>query len=271
MKHWLGVIWSCVGLCAQLNAQTYSCELVYTIQQPTQGISVDKLSQLYAWSGHNVSKYDILGKKIFQFSENRIGDWTQVDVTNPFLVMAYSEPYAQGVLLDRTLSELHRFDLMGASEGSPLPAVGLGSDNNLWIYNLNTFTIQKLDKMGQVIRQSPDLSLLLTNKTFQPVSIQEYENHLYLNDPRYGVFIFDAFGNFMQMVLIPNNAHIYLHNQQIFYLEAGKLWAYSLRFHDVFPIELPIDLQNVLQICIQQDHIWLRFSDKIECFALKNG
>ena len=145
-------------------------------------MEVDKMQQLYLLIGDNdLQKYDVNGTLLCRFNENNLGPISYVDVSNPFRILVYYDDYTTVIFLDRTLSEIQRNDLSDL-DLPQVEALGTASDNNLWLFDNNTYTLKKLDQSNEVLVESLDLNLLLTEPLY-PVRLLEANNRVYLNSP----------------------------------------------------------------------------------------
>jgi hypothetical protein len=257
---------------AFLSAQTdlLQTQLVYQIDKKTNTFAVDKLGFLYTSFGGTVQKYDAQGKLIYTFNENNLGKIAHLDAYNPLGILAFYPDYWKGVVLDRTLSELSRFDLSAQAEGGILQAVALSSDNNIWVYNPNHFAIQKINAAGKVVLESPNLGILLEADYLEPIYLTEQNNKLYLQDAEKGVWVFDAFANFIQKIPVVSPNPIQIQHNQLFYSAEKSYFLYDMLRMEFFKLQFSeqVDIQNVQQFWIQSPYVWLKYSDKILCYQL---
>ena len=145
---------------ATLTAQD-APRLSWTIDRPDlQQWQADQVDFLYLVANNSIEKYDQKGQLLATYRENNLGAIAKIDVNNPFQILVFFEEYGKVVLLDRTLSEQQRFSVGELEGGDFLQAIGLSSDNQIWLYDTELFLLRKINRNGKTIRQSLDLSLL---------------------------------------------------------------------------------------------------------------
>lgn len=256
-----------------LGVACYSQDQYYfkplqSIGQTARWIEVDKMQQLYLLIGeNNLLKYDNNGNLVFQFNENNLGPISYIDVSNPFRILVYYDDYATVVFLDRTLSELQRHDL-SELDLPQVEALGTASDNNLWLFDNNSYTLKKLDQKNEILVESLDLNLLLP-EALNPVRLLEADNRVYLNSPNLGLLVFDLLGNYIKTIPLLELEYFQWHEGQIFYTKDQKLQAYHLLSFQHQNIELPVLDQNLEQLCIAQDYLYAKYPHKIDILRVQ--
>ncbi|MGH1335562.1 MAG: hypothetical protein ACRBFS_05485 [Aureispira sp.] len=246
----------------------YRFQPIAQIEQTAQWMEVDKMQQLYLLVGDNdLQKYDVKGNLLCRFNENNLGPISYVDVSNPFRILVYYDDYTTVIFLDRTLSEIQRHDLSHL-DLPQVEALGTASDNNLWLFDNNSYTLKKLDQKNEVLVESLDLNLLLP-EALNPVRLLEANNRVYLNSPNLGVLVFDLFGNYIKTIPLLDLDYFQWYEGQIFYTQDKKLQAYHLLSFQYKNIELPILEDNLEQLCLAQDRLYAKYPTKIEIIQVR--
>lgn len=245
-----------------LSAQEQELSIVDTIPVPSRWIVTDKMQHLFLIKNdHTLLKYDAKGKLLYEYNENSLGAISSVDVQNPFFILVYYNDYTTVVLLDRTLSEVRRQDLADLNIDQ-VQAIGIASDNNIWLFDNNTFTLKKIDAQNQVLLESNDLSMLSTQIP-DPTQLIEYQNKIYLNSPDDGILVFDQYANYFKTIAIKDAAHIQLYEEKIFYVKQHEIYAYTLQSFLTQKIILPINDKKLEQINIAQGRLYLRLKEHV--------
>jgi hypothetical protein len=248
--------------------QSYTFKPLKTIKKSVRWMEVDKMKNLYLIEDdHSILKYSPDGELLHQFNENSLGEISFIDISNPFRILIYYNDYATVVFLDRTLSETRRHDLSDL-DIPQVPAMGTASDNNIWLFDNNTYTLKKIDTQNQVIVESPDLNLLLTEDVI-PNSLAEFNVRVYLNSPNIGILVFDIFGNYIKTIDLPELDYFQLYEGQIFYVKDKKFKTYHLLSFQTKEIKLPIIEENLQQLCIAQERLYIRYPNEIKIITLK--
>lgn len=256
------------GLISNGYAQDYTFKPVKTLSKTTRWMEVDKMKHLYLIENdHTLLKYSADGDLLYQFNENSLGQISYIDVSNPFRILAYYDDYATVILLDRTLSEIQRHDLSDL-DIPQVQALSTASDNNIWIFDNNSYTLKKVDSQNQVIAESTDLNLLLS-EALNPNRLLEAETRVYLNSPNLGILVFDVFGNYIKTINIPKLNYFQLYEGQIFYVEDKVFKTYHLLSFQTKKIQLPIIKENLEQLCIAQERLYIKYPNKIDIIAIK--
>lgn len=165
--------------------------------------TTDELCHIYVTKPNfAVVKYTPDGKELYRYANTRLDEPTFTDATDPFNILLFYQEYQTVILLDRTMTETARlnfgdFDLFNVN------AVGISSDNNLWVYDELNFRLKKMNRNGETIQESDDLGLLL-NANIKPNFITERNQKVFVNDPDIGILVFDFFGQYIKTLDFKN-------------------------------------------------------------------
>ncbi len=235
---------------------TSAYNLITEIGVEAKLIATDKLQQLYIVTEKNeVIKYNPEGKELFRFSNNTLGDLTHIDATNPFSVLLYYPDYMTVYTLGRTLNQTGEFNLFDLNL-TDVQAVGMANDNNLWLYDDVFYKIKKINRKGDILRQSENLQNQL-DKLIEPNFIVERENLLYVNDPKLGVLVFDIYGQYVKTLDIKNLISFQIMGEQLIYQEENQLKSFHLKSLVSKIIDLPAGISNEHQVQIQKSNLFV--------------
>ena len=97
-------------------------------------IGFDNLGSVYYAKNNVLFKKDKSGT-LWQFKNLSLGKFTRVDIQNPLKLVVFYENFNMAILLDNQLNMIQK--VIFSENNSPLviTAVGLASQNRLWIYN----------------------------------------------------------------------------------------------------------------------------------------
>lgn len=203
-----------------------SLRLLHQLPQPARYFAVDKLQQVYLVAQDNtVYKYDPYGKELFVYNDNSRGQLAYIDATDPFNLLLFYPELQAVVALDRTLNEtavLHLFSA-GVLNAS---AIARAVDNNIWVYDQAAFRLMKIGREHELLVSSDNLSAQLPTPPRAEQLIAQ-GNLLYLNCPGQGVFVFDNFTQFHQLLPYPDAQRIQLANGQLLLYEAEGVRFYK--------------------------------------------
>ena len=227
----------------------------------------DKLQQLYLVTATGeLIKYDAAGREVFRYNNNRLGRLGQVDATNPFNLLLYYPDFLQVIVLDRTLSEVATLNLFDLGYVQ-VQALGLSSDNQIWVYDEQRFRLSKISPDGQVQQESSDLSLQLEHPP-RPSFLLERRQTVFLVDPERGVYLFDIFGQPLQTIELRGLSRVQVHGDYLWYAQEGRLFSYHLPSGKVQEMPLPAEAGAAGQIQVQKDRLYVLQDHKVRVLAL---
>jgi len=131
------------------NLTLFFIALFWITYSQTQKISAIKINQITVdadqFLGHNqFGSYYSVKNNIFFSTKDRIsleyknialGEISHVDTNNPLKIILFYENFNTIILLDNQLNELQKINLTENEIPIVATAVGLASQNRLWIYN----------------------------------------------------------------------------------------------------------------------------------------
>jgi hypothetical protein len=239
-----------------------SFQLVKKWTERATHFEIDKLGQIYlATANNDIIKYSTNGKELFRYNNNTRGDIYDIEATDPFNVLLFYKDFQAVATLDRTMNEralmlLYSGDIFNAS------AIALARDNNLWVYDQAAFSLQKLSADGTVLVNSGNLSAQLDDA---PVITQMVarDNWVYMLSPEKGVFIFDNFTQFHQLLPFTNYEEIYVMDDLILLYKPDEALVYHRQRRQSLPLAFPGNKDDFLQLRWQKDQYYILSKDGI--------
>ena len=209
------------------KAQDSLFRLRKTLKITGAQLAVDNLDNLYVLSNNEqLKKFSPNGDSIAVYNEvKRFGKLHTLDATNPLKLLLYYKDFATVVILDRVLGlraslDLRRHNIQQAS------AIGLSYDNNIWVFDALNNKLKKVDEQGNQLMETEDFRALF-NTSFQPTTIIDQNNSLYLYDPAIGVYQFDHFGTFQKKYPITKWQNIAVVGKHIVGITGSALHAFN--------------------------------------------
>lgn len=83
----------------------------------------------------NNSLFKTKEKESFEYKNVSLGEITKVDLLNPLTIILFYENFNTAVLLDNQLNEMQKINLSENPTPIMAGAIGLASQNQLWVYN----------------------------------------------------------------------------------------------------------------------------------------
>jgi hypothetical protein len=225
-----------------LTAQDTNFTLVKIIQEPTDFIATDHLQNLYlATQNGEIQKYNAKGELLFKYNNDNYGKPNLIDASSPLRVLVHYAEYLTTIVLDRTLSELYIYNL--ADYGfSQVNILTTAPDNGLWLYDEWAYQIKKINQQGETVVASNDLSQVLGFQIV-PTQIIFQNNHVYLQDKINGVFVFDAYGQFLEKITFDQVDKISIRENQLSYYKNKEIHFYHLvkkiKLSKAIPMDFP--------------------------------
>ncbi len=99
-----------------------------------QYIGFDNLGSFYYSKNNVLYKQDKSGKR-WEFKNLSLGKFTCVDIQNPLKLVVFYENFNMAILLDNQLNMIQKIIFSEKNAPLVITAVGLASQNRLWIYN----------------------------------------------------------------------------------------------------------------------------------------
>ncbi|NND06892.1 MAG: hypothetical protein HKN87_10975 [Saprospiraceae bacterium] len=205
------------------------------VQEPSVSIkpttaTLDKFGYLYYGNTQQeIYKIDKDGNEQGYYSNNRLGNVSIIDVTNPLKILVYFQDFFTGIFLDRQLNETSRFNMIDLGYGQ-IEVVGSSLDGALWIFDDHAQRLNKVDQQGGVLQRGQDLRLLF-NERLRPIKIVEANGMLHLLVPNRGLLLFDLFGQYQTQVLLPDLRDFQILDNLMVYTTDDQLFKYSFQTH----------------------------------------
>jgi hypothetical protein len=169
--------------------------------------------------------YKSMGSTSLEYKNPTLGKITKVDIQNPLKIVLFYESFNVVVLLDNQLNEIQRIILSENTSPIMAAAIGIASQNRLWIYNtLN----QQISLFDYIKNEYNTISIPF------PESIKHYQtdfNTFSWIDNKFNWYSCDLFGmitergktpDFDAVKIINEHQFIYSKNHRIFYTDLEK-------------------------------------------------
>lgn len=181
-------------------------------------------------------KNNVLFKKnkaeSWQYKNMSLGKITKIDIQNPLKIMLFYENFNTIILLDNQLSETQKINLSENDVPIMATALGIASQNRLWIYNSLTQQIGFFDYL---------------KNTFQSITppiqgnLKYYEsdfNTFQWIDINLNWYSCDVFGKISTLGKVADFEQIKIINDHtVLFSKDGKLQLQDIRKNSIYPIE----------------------------------
>lgn len=206
----------------------------------------DNLDNLYLVDDNTIRKYNTSGELLFTYSDNYLGKISSVSIKEGLKVLVYYRNNAQIVALDNTLSELSPPVTLNFYNLGTTSLVCSSSQNRYWFYDpLQGALIRTTNTFSEVFN-SGNLDQFL-NLNLEPNLMKEWGNILYLNDPNYGILVFDIFGTYQKTIPILGLKSFQISEYGIYFMEKDQFKFYDFKSFLIQNVEIPIEgISNAL-------------------------
>jgi len=204
----------------------YQLQLAFKIDTPAVFISTDNLDNIYVVTQRNqLLKYNPSGKLLWNYSNKAFGKLGYVNATDPMRVLLFYPAIQQVVVLNNNLNEITRFNF-GQDASRLISLVATANSNGYWIYDQANQQLQRLGNQFESELSSGNI-YQLTNLALQPTVIQASDQFVYLFDPKFGIFQFDRFGNFLNLIKTESD-NFQVKNNEIYFFRNNEWDCYKI-------------------------------------------
>jgi hypothetical protein len=232
----------CIGLFflfhLSLKSKAQEYQFIAKIDTLAKIVSVDNFGNLFVVTPENeVLKFNAQGKFLWNYTNNNFGEITQLDVTDPLRVILFYAAFQQIIVLNNNLSEISKYSFNQNPEAQ-VTLVSSANNNGFWVYDQINRELKKLSnsflddlRSGNIYQRNGfdmKADFIITD-----------EQHVYVNDEKEGIRIFDHYGNFIKTALVnaPNGFEV--NGDEICFFTEDKLMSYNYFSFQLQEIKLP--------------------------------
>ncbi|MBK7476758.1 MAG: hypothetical protein IPN74_20390 [Haliscomenobacter sp.] len=221
---------------------------VWEYPMEVRALQLDKLGQVYALSQEGeLVKFSPEGEVLARFSMQSLGLPAYADVSDPLQALLWYPDFQTMLLLDRTLNPYSQIRLPMEAFPDPVLAA-LGRENQIWVYDRFLSRLLKLNRQGQVLSESQDLSLNGL-APYSPRHLVAGQEGVFLAAPETGILYFDRLGQFQFTIPIKDIDHLQLYlDSGLIFRKGNQFWLLSGPRQDPTPLEVPEPCQH---LCLQ--------------------
>lgn len=225
---------------------------------------IDKFENIYIVNGNRLKKVDQLTANLTTYENDRYGNITSIDVTNPQKILVFYDLFDIVITLDNSLAETSNIDLkiFGYQD---INAIAASNDNNIWLYDPVYFRLKKINNRGTVIAESLNLSGYYLDQV-HPTSIKERGNKVYLNSPEDGILLFDNLGQFIKVLPLKDLTDFQVRKSNIIYHSfKGAFIYFTEGLYDKPLVDIDLsELAKWKQFRMSKSHYYIAFPDGVD-------
>ncbi len=242
-------------------------EKIATLKGGGDGFAIDHLGYVYLVQGDELRQYNATGKIRYRYSDKNLGRITSLDVSSSLKPVLFYRDLSRMVVLDNTLSvqgspvSLQEHDLDQAILMCP------SVNDHYWFFDQRTMGLIRTNRSFREKQATGNLVQAL-GTSLDPVSMQEHNSKLYLNDPEKGLFLFDIYGTFLQQIPIQGILDFQVVNNKLLYTSEKGFFAYNMRSFAEQRITLPVKEHAAVRLV--EGKIYIRRKDEVLVYRYQN-
>ena len=268
MKNMLSIGIFTLVIVVSAFAQEKTLELKKCVTDAGNCINTDNLGNIYILDKSSLRKYDAEGNLIYTYTELSDGLISAVDVSDPLKIIIFNADFGKIKFLDSKLS-LKKDPISLPDLGFSSPSLVAASyENGFWIFDPLSNQLVRFDTNLHMSQSSGNISDLAGHE-FKPVQISEYNNMVYANDPRYGIFVFDRYATYMKTIPLKNIKTFQVFNDRIFYLEKNVIRSLELKTYEETALRLTDIGEEIISAAIDNQKITVLTKTKFCLFKYR--
>jgi hypothetical protein len=221
--------------------------------------AIDRAGDFYiVLKSGEIHKYDKNGVSLGFYSHE--GEPTLFDPSNAIRLLVYYKKDQQFSWLSPDLS-VNPFQPVDASLAIDPSLICPSGDQNLWILDNADLSLKKVN-----LRDSRLLSEFSVTDQFKEnrfTLMREYQNFLFLLDPKTGIMVYNSLGRLMRKVQTIGLANFNFLGEELYYTENAKIKFLDLFTAEARELPLPEPARFVL---LTDERMILTTSNRVEIF-----
>jgi hypothetical protein len=230
-------------------SQTTSYKLLKCIDTTGNRIVSDNLGNIYLLEKSSLKKYDSEGNFLCSYTELIDGLISGIDVSDPLKIIIFNADFGKIKFLDNKLNIRNTAVTLSDLGYSGASLVAASYKSGFWIFDPLSNQIIRFDNNLQLSQSGGSISDLIGHE-FRPDFMLEYDNTIYLNDPQYGIFIFDRYGTYLKTIPVKNIPSFQIFNGKIIYQDGLNLKTLDIITYEENILQLPASAEGIVGTAI---------------------
>jgi hypothetical protein len=248
-------------------SQTVSFKLIKCSDTTGNRIVTDNLGNIYLLEKSSLRKFDANGVFLYSYSELADGLISAIDVSDPLKIIILNADFAKIKFLDNKLNVKNTPVSLSNLGFNSATLAAASYESGFWIFDPLSNQLVRFDNNLQLSQTSGNISDLIGHG-LQPDFMLENDNILYLNDPLYGILLFDRYGTYLKTIPIKNIRSFHIFNDMIFYTEGNALKSVDIKTYEEKIMQLPLLDEEITAAAISSTKLSLITKTKFCIFAL---
>ena len=202
-------------------------------------VSVDRQQQILVCNTlGEVSRYDSNGKLQFVYSPKRPAQIQVLEAWNSLRIFMFSRELQEYTFLDRFLTD-NPYNRISPELITYARLIAPAQDDNLWVLDDADLSLKKINPIQNEVILNTQLALVLPSGNGDFTFMREYQNQVFIANPKQGIHIFDNMGNFKKTIPALGTDWFGFAGENIIYINQEKLIMANLYGPQVQTCALP--------------------------------
>ena len=219
-------------------------------------LATDQFGYYYEIGDTEIKKFTKTGELYRTYSNNVLGVIESVDVSSPYKILVYFRDFTKILILDNFLSPTTETIELTDIDLEQTTLVCRSYNEGTWYYEPVLFELIRKNQELVTTNTSGNLANLL-GKNIQPNFLVEYNNIVYLNDPKNGILVFDMYGTYLKNIPLYDLHSFQVKDKFIVYANSEGF----IESYDFFTLEKtlykPLENTAVKFVQIQNENIYI--------------
>ena len=226
-------------------------------------INVDQFGNLYAITGSEIVKLDLVKNQKKTYSNILNGDITSVDTSDPLRILIFFKDFNKIIFLNKDLTAIISpisLDNLGFYD---VATVCQSVNGGFWIFDQSFKQLVYINKSLNITMKSAQLSDLINqNHTLDQVFMLEKNDYIYLGVNGENILLFDTYGTYIKLIPLTYNKIFQVNNGIISYLnDKNEFCFYNCNNYTENCVTLPH--QNCEQVINENNRLYIQKEQKI--------
>jgi hypothetical protein len=247
-----------IVLCLTANA-VFAQELTFLDSIPIDGskIVVDKMGYMYAVESDRIIKYSPQGDSMFYYCNKLLGEIDQLEVSLALRPLIFYKNSNQIIITDNTLSaQINQTIPLEQLDWQQVTRIASSfNDNKVWLFDQSNFELLLVSRQLNIEQRSGNLLQIINLDSIEAKQIKEYQNKIFLNNPKNGIHIFDLFGTYYNTIHLTGLDDFELYNNYIVSFRNDSICFYNtIAFTET---TIPTPLSDFVSITLKNELLYI--------------
>ena len=211
----------------------------------TAKISLDHFNNFYIIQDAEITKYNSEAKETYKFTDENLNNNIYFDVSDPFKPLVFNKDFYNLTILDNRLGSINEINLNEVYYGL-ISVITSSSAQEYWVYDKQDNKLKNLNYNFEVIKESFAFQTIF-EKFSEPYKIVIENEKLYTLD-KFGIKIFDLFGNYISSYTENGIKDFQIINQQVIFFLNKELKSYKPQTLSTKTLNIPNKISEAKDI-----------------------